>query len=150
MAYNLVTLSATVDSDIQHIDLGSGKYVALFKVKYYSARQPCTITIAAFDNVTDYVEKALREGSEILIKGNLTQYNDETEIIANSIDSYDASGRVVSSVKKESRKEWANAATRDKGSAPDSATGESSNEQLLERIAKLEKMLSDGGKSHKS
>ena len=95
MAYNLVTLSATVDSDIQHIDLGSGKYVALFKVKYYSARQPCTITIAAFDNVTDYVEKALREGSEILIKGNLTQYNDETEIIANSIDSYDASGRVV-------------------------------------------------------
>ncbi|MGD0235724.1 MAG: hypothetical protein ABSC55_14460 [Syntrophorhabdales bacterium] len=148
MLYNLVMLSGTIESsDIEYIELQPGKHLALFKLKFYTAKQAGTITVATYDNVTDYVKKSLQKGSEILIKGNLNQYNGEIQIIANSIDTFDLSGKVVSSVKKESRKGWSDTDTPGKASIAEHPADESFDD-LRERLAKLEKMLSDAGKSH--
>jgi single-stranded DNA-binding protein len=116
-------------------------------LRFVTGSQEGTVKVAAYDNVAGFCHQTLSKGSSIVIRGNLNQYNGEIQIIANAIDTFDSSGKVVSSVKKETRKEWADAATRDKASAPENPASESSKD-LLERIAKLEKMLSDAGKSH--
>jgi single-stranded DNA-binding protein len=134
MPYNLVTLSGTVDSNIEYIEYKPDKHFASFKLKFYTAKQAGTITIAAYDNVAEYVQKVLKEGSTVLIKGNLNQYNNEHQIIANSIEIVDSSGKVVSSVKKETRKEWPSAGTRDKASAAENPASESPNELLKEAL----------------
>ena len=147
-SYNLVMLSGTVVSDIQYIECKSGDHVALFDLQFHSSKQPGTVPVAAFENVGVFCHENLKEGSTISIKvGNLTQYDGVLEIIANSIELFNSSGNLVNSVKKESRKGWADAATRDKASAPNLSAGESFDD-LRDRLAKLEKLLSDAGKSH--
>ena len=149
MSKNLVMLSGTVVSeDIELREYQPGKHVALFRVGFMTGKQEVTILIAAYDNVGTFCNNSLRKGSPIEIKvGNISQYNGETEIIANSIELFDSNGNLVNSVKKESRKEWADLDAPGKASAPKNPAGESYDD-LRERIAKLERMLSDAGKSH--
>jgi single-stranded DNA-binding protein len=148
MPYNLVMLSGTIVSEIEYIEHQPGKYVALFRLGFITGKQDVTMLIAAYDNVGAFCNNNLKKGSPIVIKiGNISQYNGETEIIANSIDIVDSSGKVLNSVKKESRKGWSGAAAPDKATAAEKPAGESFDD-LLERIAKIEKMLSDAGKSH--
>ena len=148
MSKNLVILSGTIVSEIEYIEHQPGKYVALFRLGFMTGKQEVTMLIAAYDNVGTFCNNNLRKGSPIEIKvGNISQYNGETEIIANAIELFDSNGTVVKSVKKESRKEWADAAAPHKASAPEKPASESLDD-LLQRMAKLEKLLSDAGKSH--
>ena len=148
MSKNLVILSGTIVSEIEYIKHQPGKHVALFRLEFITGKQEVTMLVAAYDNVGAFCNNSLRKGSSIEIKvGNISQYNGETEIIANAIELFDSNGTVVKSVKKESRKEWADAATHDKASAAEHPAGESFDD-LRDRLAKVEKMLSDAGKSH--
>ncbi len=149
MLYNLVMLSGTVVSDVQYIKCKTGNHVALFHFHFPLPDPVTTMPVAAYENVGVFCHENLEEGSTISIKaGNFSQYDGEIQIIANSIELFNSAGKVVSSVKKESRKVWSNSCTVGNASAAESPAGESPNE-LLERIAKLEKMLSDAEKSHK-